>query len=161
MKYLWNRYTKFILTIIIFFCSAFFQLIPVKLFNINNITPKIQILLTLFSNMMNILLLVLMYYKDLKEDFKVFFDKCDSFVSRVSDDLLESEKVKINEFKDVYSSIDSKIYKIKVHNWLDSNKNKLADFNHGMGEEISAFILDDNVEELKRKTECLYNKIVE
>ena len=96
-----------------------------------------------------------------KEDFKVFFDKCDSFVLRVSDDLLESEKVKINEFKDVYSSIDSKIYKIKVHNWLDSNKNKLADFNHGMGEEISAFILDDNVEELKRKTECLYNKIVE
>ena len=96
-----------------------------------------------------------------KENFKVFFDKCDSFVSRVSDDLLESEKVKINEFKDVYSSIDSKIYKIKVHNWLDSNKNKLADFNHGMGEEISAFILDDNVEELKRKTECLYNKIVE
>ena len=96
-----------------------------------------------------------------KEDFKVFFDKCDSFVSRVNDDLLESEKVKINEFKDVYSSIDSKIYKIKVHNWLDSNKNKLADFNHGMGEEISAFILDDNAEELKRKTECLYNKIVE
>ena len=96
-----------------------------------------------------------------KEDFKVFFDKCDSFVSRVSDDLLESEKVKINEFKDVYSSIDSKIYKIKVHNWLDSNKNKLADFNNGMGEEISAFILDDHVEELKKQTECLYNKIVE
>lgn len=96
-----------------------------------------------------------------KEDFKVFFDKCDSFVSRVSDDLLESEKVKINEFKDVYSSIDSKIYKIKVHNWLDSNKNKLADFNHGMGEEISTFILDDDVEELKRKTEGFYNKIVE
>ena len=96
-----------------------------------------------------------------KEDFKVFFDKCDSFVSRVNDDLLESEKVKINEFKDVYSSIDSKIYKIKVHNWLDSNKNKLADFNNGMGEEISAFILDDNVEELKKQTECLYNKIVE
>lgn len=96
-----------------------------------------------------------------KEDFKVFFDKCDSFVSRVSYDLLESEKVKINEFKDVYSSIDSKIYKIKVHNWLDSNKNKLADFNNGMGEEISAFILDDNVEELKKQTECLYNKIVE
>ena len=96
-----------------------------------------------------------------KEDFKVFFDKCDSFVSCVGNDLLESEKVKINEFKDVYSSIDSKIYKIKVHNWLDSNKNKLADFNNGMGEEISAFILDDDVEELKRKTEGFYNKIVE
>ena len=96
-----------------------------------------------------------------KEDFKVFFDKCDSFVSRVSDDLLESEKVKINEFKDVYSSIDSKIYKLKVNSWLDSNKNKLADFNNGMGEEISAFILDDDVEELKRKTEGFYNKIVE
>ena len=96
-----------------------------------------------------------------KEDFKVFFDKCDSFVLRVSDDLLESEKVKINEFKEVYSSIDSKIYKLKVNSWLDSNKNKLADFNNGMGEEISAFILDDNVEELKKQTECLYNKIVE
>ena len=96
-----------------------------------------------------------------KEDFKVFFDKCDSFVSCVSDDLLESEKVKINEFKDVYSSIDSKIYKLKVNSWLDSNKDKLVDFNNGMGEEISAFILDDNVEELKKQTECLYNKIVE
>ena len=96
-----------------------------------------------------------------KEDFKVFFDKCDSFVSHVSDDLLESEKVKINEFKDVYSSIDGKIYKIKVHNWLDFNKNKLADFNNEMGEEISAFILDDDVEDLKKQTEGLYNKIVE
>ena len=96
-----------------------------------------------------------------KEDFKVFFDKCDSFVSRVSDDLLESEKVKINEFKDVYSSIDGKIYKIKVHNWLDFNKNKLADFNNEMSEEISAFILDDDVEDLKKQTEGLYNKIVE
>lgn len=96
-----------------------------------------------------------------KEDFKVFFDKCDSFVSRVSDDLLESEKVKINEFKEVYSSIDSKIYKLKVNSWLDSNKDKLVDFNNGMGEEISAFILDDDVEELKRKTEGFYNKIVE
>lgn len=96
-----------------------------------------------------------------KEDFKVFFDKCDSFVSRVSDDLLESEKVKINEFKDVYSSIDSKIYKIKVHNWLDSNKNKLADFNNEISGEISNLVLDDDVEELKRKTEGFYNKIVE
>ena len=96
-----------------------------------------------------------------KEDFKVFFDKCDSFVLRVSDDLLESEKVKINEFKDVYSSIDGKIYKIKVHNWLDFNKNKLADFNNEMSEEISAFILDDDVEDLKKQTEGLYNKIVE
>ena len=96
-----------------------------------------------------------------KEDFKVFFDKCDSFVLRVSDDLLESEKVRINEFKDVYSSIDGKIYKIKVHNWLDFNKNKLADFNNEMSEEISAFILDDDVEDLKRETEGLYNKIVE
>ena len=95
-----------------------------------------------------------------KEDFKVFFDKCDSFV-RVSDDLLESEKVKINEFKDVYSSIDSKIYKIKVHNWLDSNRNNLIDFNNEISGEISNLVLDDNVEELKKQTECLYNKIVE
>lgn len=96
-----------------------------------------------------------------KEDFKVFFDKCDSFVSRVSDDLLESEKVKINEFKDVYSSIDSKIYKLKVNRWLDSNKDKLVDFNNRINSEISDFVLDDDVEELKRKTEGFYNKIVE
>lgn len=96
-----------------------------------------------------------------KEDFKVFFDKCDSFVSRVSDDLLESEKVKINEFKDVYSSIDSKIYKLKVNSWLDSNRNNLIDFNNGISGEISNLVLDDDVEELKRKTEGFYNKIVE
>ena len=96
-----------------------------------------------------------------KEDFKVFFDKCDSFVSRVSYDLLESEKVKINEFKDVYSSIDGKIYKIKVHNWLDSNKNNLIDFNNEVNSEISDFVLDDDVRDLKRETEGLYNKIVE
>lgn len=96
-----------------------------------------------------------------KEDFKVFFDKCDSFVSRVSDDLLESEKVKINEFKDVYSSIDSKIYKLNVNSWLDSNRNNLIDFNNEISGEISDFVLDDDVEELKRKTEGLYNKIVE
>ena len=96
-----------------------------------------------------------------KEDFKVFFDKCDSFVSRVSDDLLESEKVKINEFRDVYSSIDGKIYKIKVHNWLDSNKNNLIDFNNEVNSEISDFVLDDDVRDLKRETEGLYNKIVE
>ena len=96
-----------------------------------------------------------------KEDFKVFFDKCDSFVSRVSDDLLESEKVKINEFKDVYSSIDSKIYKIKVNSWLDSNRNNLIDFNNEISGEISNLVLDDDVGELKRKTEGFYNKIVE
>ncbi len=96
-----------------------------------------------------------------KEDFKVFFDKCDSFVSRVSDDLLESEKVKINEFKDVYSSIDSKIYKLKVNSWLDSNRNNLIDFNNEISGEISNLVLDDNVGELKRKTEGFYNKIVE
>lgn len=96
-----------------------------------------------------------------KEDFKVFFDKCDSFVLRVSDDLLESEKVKINEFKDVYSSIDSKIYKLKVNSWLDSNRNNLIDFNNEISGEISNLVLDDDVEELKRKTEGFYNKIVE
>lgn len=96
-----------------------------------------------------------------KEDFKVFFDKCDSFVSRVSDDLLESEKVKINEFKEVYSSIDSKIYKLKVNSWLDSNRNNLIDFNNEISGEISNLVLDDDVDELKRKTEGLYNKIVE
>ena len=96
-----------------------------------------------------------------KEDFKVFFDKCDSFVSCVSDDLLESEKVKINEFKEVYSSIDSKIYKLKVNSWLDFNKDKLVNFNNRINSEISAFILDDDVDELKKQTEGLYNKIVE
>lgn len=96
-----------------------------------------------------------------KEDFKVFFDKCDSFVSCVGNDLLESEKVKINEFKEIYSSIDSKIYKLKVNSWLDFNRNNLIDFNNEISGEISNLVLDDDVEELKRKTEGFYNKIVE
>ena len=59
--------------------------------------------------------------------------------------MLESEKVKINEFKDVYSSIDSKIYKLKVNSWLDSNRNNLIDFNNeiSMKSHIYAFTFGD------------------
>ena len=59
--------------------------------------------------------------------------------------MLESEKVKINEFKDVYSSIDSKIYKLKVNSWLDSNRNNLIDFNN----EISMKYLLSAMENLR------------
>ena len=58
--------------------------------------------------------------------------------------------------KDVYSSIDSKIYKLKVNSWLDSNRNNLIDFNNEISGEISNLVLDDDVEELKRKTEGLF-----
>lgn len=76
MKHLWNKYTKFLLTIFLFFSSAYFQLIPIKIFNldINNLTQKIKILLTIFSNIINALILILMYYKDIKKDFKVFLE---------------------------------------------------------------------------------------
>ncbi len=96
-------------------------------------------------------MILLVFWKSRRKILKFSLINAILFVSRVSDDLLESEKVKINEFKDVYSSIDSKIYKLKVNSWLDSNRNNLIDFNNEISGEISNLVLDDDVEELKKE----------
>lgn len=69
------RKYKYIINLVIvlalFFYSSIFQLIPIKLFNIDidNISIKTDALLTLFSNVLLALLLFLIYFKDLKRYF--------------------------------------------------------------------------------------------
>lgn len=65
------KYMRFIIVILLFLLSSIFKLIPIQIFHIteNNITPFIKIALELFSNGVLILLLILLFYKDLKRDF--------------------------------------------------------------------------------------------
>ena len=62
--------TSFVFLIFIF--SGFFQNIGVYLFNydINNLTPYNELILTAFSETMVFIILIILYYKDLIKDFK-------------------------------------------------------------------------------------------
>lgn len=55
-----------------FFLSSLFQLIPISIFNldINKIAAHEQLLLTLFSDSILIIILFILYFKTLKNDFK-------------------------------------------------------------------------------------------
>ncbi len=68
----YRYYLKGMLVIILFFFSDLFGEIPIILFHIKEITPEISIYLSLFSNIMLALILVLIYFKDLKEEWVKF-----------------------------------------------------------------------------------------
>lgn len=65
---------KGILTISLFFSGKYFRLIPIYLFNIDvkNISEATTTLLSLFSNIIVMLLIVLIYRKELIKEFKSF-----------------------------------------------------------------------------------------
>jgi len=78
-----SRLLKSAITIFLFFFASFVQLIPIFLFSldINHLSPVTSNLLTLFSDMFLLLVLVFMYYKEiksgilkLKENFSQVFD---------------------------------------------------------------------------------------
>jgi len=78
-----KKFTKFTITIILFFCSSIFQYIPILLFHITEetLTPVVSNYLACFSDIVTALILILMYYDDLKEgihkckkNFNEFFD---------------------------------------------------------------------------------------
>lgn len=58
----------------LFWCSAYFQLIPIKLFGLNNenISGNMQVLLSTFSSIILLFILFLFYRKDLKKEFTIF-----------------------------------------------------------------------------------------
>jgi len=62
------KYIRFFLVLLLFFTSSMFQIIPIKIFNldINNISNDIKPWLTLFSKSITLIILVLLYYKDFK-----------------------------------------------------------------------------------------------
>ncbi len=70
-------YLKSILVILLFFGSAYFVKIPIWLFHIDvqQISGTMSVLLTLFSNLLLVLLLILIYRKDLAKEWKTFWKK--------------------------------------------------------------------------------------
>lgn len=73
-----KRFLKLISIFLLFRYSYILQNIPIVLFNIKNITPQIQILLSCFSNLILLLILFFIYRLDLRIEWKKFknsFDK--------------------------------------------------------------------------------------
>lgn len=76
-----KKFLKLIFVLILFFFGSITQLIPIKIFNmdINNLTAMENVLLATFSNTIILSILIFIYRKDLKEDFKKLknnFYKC-------------------------------------------------------------------------------------
>lgn len=67
-----KKIPKLIAIILMFFLSSLLQFIPIEIFNldITNITPNQQLWLTIFSNSIIVIILFIIYFKSLKEDFK-------------------------------------------------------------------------------------------
>lgn len=68
---------KAILIFFLFYFSYIFQYIPVLLFNIDvkNISDSMSVVLSTFSNIVLLLILVLIFFKDLKREWKIFKEK--------------------------------------------------------------------------------------
>jgi len=69
-----NKYLKFGIVLSLFFFGSLFQLIPIKIFNLNldNISATQNIYLSMFSNAIVVIILIALYYNDLKDDFQKF-----------------------------------------------------------------------------------------
>lgn len=69
-----TNFSKLFLIFIGFFFASTLQIIPIKLFNLNlkDLSIDTRVLLTLFSDFIFFLILLMIYSKDLKKDFKVF-----------------------------------------------------------------------------------------
>lgn len=72
MKSYMKNILKSGIVFILFFFASLLQLIPIYIFkmDINHITNSQQLLLTLFSDSILLLILIILYFKTLKEDFK-------------------------------------------------------------------------------------------
>lgn len=70
-----------ILILILFYFSSLFRLIPISLFKINQNNPTNRILLTLFSNICLLFILIMIYRKDLIKEFKIFKN---NFISNIN-----------------------------------------------------------------------------
>lgn len=67
-------YLKSFLVILLFFCSTYFCYIPIWLFkiDINKMSNSTSILLSMFSNIMLVIILFLIYHKSLKKEWQKF-----------------------------------------------------------------------------------------
>ncbi|MBQ7104942.1 MAG: CPBP family intramembrane metalloprotease [Bacilli bacterium] len=69
------KYFRFVFILLLFLMSSIFKLIPITIFNIdvNNMTVEINCLLTLFSYFMLSICCILLYFKEIKEQFISLF----------------------------------------------------------------------------------------
>lgn len=67
-----KKIPKSTLVFILFFTSSIFQLIPASILNydLNNLTNSQTLILTCFSDIVLLCILIIIYFKDLKEEFK-------------------------------------------------------------------------------------------
>ncbi len=63
---------KLILVFLLFYFSSFLQLIPIKLFGITDINSQVTVLLSMFSNIILLIILLLIYRKEFKLEWKRF-----------------------------------------------------------------------------------------
>ena len=61
-----------LLIFLLFYCSSLFKLIPIVLFNLSNKNPTDKMILTVFSDCCLLIVLVLVFIKDLIKEFKIF-----------------------------------------------------------------------------------------
>lgn len=69
--------SKGLITFLIFYFSSYLQIIPVLLFNIdiNNYTTKDLAIVNTFTDLILVLILIILYFKELKMEFKIFKEK--------------------------------------------------------------------------------------
>lgn len=77
-----KKIPKLIIIVTLFFLASLFQLIPINLFHIdiNHITNYQQLLLTTFSDSILLIILIFIYHKDLKKDFKKLKENFNSII---------------------------------------------------------------------------------
>lgn len=64
-----------IILFIVYYYSSYLQLIPIILFNIKKITGSTQVLLSLFSNTILLIILIIFFRKQLLHEWKIFKEK--------------------------------------------------------------------------------------
>ena len=64
-----------IILFLLYYFSAYLQLIPIFLFNIKTITGSTQVLLSLFSNTIILIILIIIFRKQLIHEWKIFKEK--------------------------------------------------------------------------------------
>ncbi len=76
-KKIFKYLLKGILIFLLFYYSAYLQLIPIYLFKLdpNNISSSLNVLLSCFSNIILVMILWFIYRKELKAEWKIFKDK--------------------------------------------------------------------------------------
>ena len=76
-KKIFKYLLKGVLIFLLFYCSAYLQLIPIYLFKLDphNISSSLNVLLSCFSNIILVMILWFIYRKELKAEWKIFKDR--------------------------------------------------------------------------------------